>query len=77
MSTERTSWTLKAECPNNGDCESIKEHPDGPDNPDDCEHLTLEASATNSELSAEQAIPIKRCQICKTELEFSKRCAND
>lgn len=44
--TDRTDWTLVAECPNNGG-----DHPllgDGPDT----EHLSIEASAMNAAKTA-------------------------
>lgn len=62
--TDRWDWTLIAECPNNGD------HIEGKTDPDDPEHLTLEASAECSKFKAREAVPIEECGICGADLDF-------
>lgn len=63
--TDRWDWKIIAECPNNG------EHVEGETDPNDPEHITIEASAENSEFRALEAVPVKgeECGICGSELD--------
>jgi len=66
--TDRKDWTFIAKCPNNGDCQPIIDNDDAPDDPDNCEHLSLEASATNTDVEPSEAFPIDNCPVCGAEL---------
>lgn len=68
--SERWDWEVHAECPNNGE-------PAARADDEDNEHITFDADATNSELSASEALsgladpddPML-CMVCGTPLEI-------
>lgn len=68
--TDRKDWTIIAECPYNGRPGPIMVERDLDESPDDCEHLTVQAQATNAEVSAREAIPIEECPVCGAELDI-------
>ena len=63
--TDRTDWTLIAECPNNG-----ADHPLLGDDPEKV-HLTIEAHATNAANTARETILVEGsdCSVCGAELD--------
>ena len=71
--TDRTDWTYIAECPNNGDCEPIRDELQLDEDPEDCEHLTLEAEATNAAHGPEELVPLQQCPVCGEKRHFIKQ----
>jgi len=66
VATDRWDWTLIAECPNNGT------HVEGDTDPDDPEHLTIEASAENAAYQALDVLSVAglTCGVCGAEIDY-------
>lgn len=66
--TDRTDWTIIAECPYNGHAGPMMAELDLDEPPEDCTHIALEADATNADMGPREAIPLDRCPLCDAEL---------